>query len=286
MVEPAIWIDGRREPVDAPHVSARDRGLTLADGLFETMRVRAGVAFRLERHLARLSEGLARLEIPLPHGLRAQVLEAAAAAGGDDAALRVTVTRGRGPGGLAPPREAIPTVIVATGPLPSLAADVNERGLAAVTASGRRNPRAMTAGLKSLSYTDAIAALLEARRAGADEAILLDTDDHCSEATASNLFVLARGALLTPPLSCAALPGITREAVLDIAGRLGVAAVERPFGPAELLNADEAFLTSSLRGIAPLVSIDARSIGLGRPGELTRIVRAEYDRLLDGECRA
>src|SRR5439155_24590192 len=112
------------------------------------------------------------------------------------------------------------------------------------------NERAMTSGLKTLAYTDAVAAIIEAQRAGADEAIFLDTEAHCSEATSSNLFMWAGSTLVTPPLSCGALPGITREAMLDIARERGGATAERAFGLEALERADEAFLTSSLRGSA------------------------------------
>ena len=97
-------------------------------------------------------------------------------------------------------------------------------------ASGRRNEHAITAGLKTVAYTDAILALIEARRAGADEVLFLDTAGHCSEASASNLFAVIGGTLATPPTSCAALPGITRGAVIEMAAELGVTMDERPFG--------------------------------------------------------
>ena len=125
----------------------------------------------------------------------------------------------------------------------------------------------MTAGLKTLAYVDAVAGLLEARRAGADEALFLDTEGHCSEATASNLFIWTGAELVTPPLSCGVLPGITREAVLELATLRGTRqSAERAFGLDELLAADEAFLTSSLRGVAPLVRVGARADWPRPPG--------------------
>jgi branched-chain amino acid aminotransferase len=142
----------------------------------------------------------------------------------------------------------------------------------------------MTAGLKTLAFTDSVAAWLEARRAGADEAIFLDTEGHCSEATSSNLFMLASGVLVTPPLSCAALPGITRATVLELAPAMGIATAQRAFGIDELLGAEEAFLTSSLRGIAPVARVAGRAIGRGTPGAVTRAVSAAYAHLVETEC--
>lgn len=281
---PTVWINGQRQPAAGLHLSARDRGLTLADGVFETMRAHAATVFRLDRHLSRLENALKVLEIPIPGELREWVLAALPDATAEDASVRLTVTRGVGAHGVAPPDDARPTVIVAVNPMPVFPASVYESGLTAHVASGRRNEHAMTAGLKTVAFTDAIAALLEARRARADEALFLDTSGHCSEATSSNLFILSKGTLSTPPLSCAALPGITRATVLELAPALGVASTERAFGLDELLGADEAFLTSSLRGIAPLVRIDDRSIGSGRPGAVTRRFAQSYAALIAQEC--
>jgi branched-chain amino acid aminotransferase len=283
---PALWVDGRRAEPGGAHVSAFDRGLTLADGLFETVRVYAGTAFRLDAHLARLAAGLARLEIALPAEARDWLLAALAAAPGVNAALRVTVTRGAAGGGVLPPAAAggvRPTVIAALQPLPPFPARLYTEGLTAHVASGRRNERAMTAGLKTLAYADAVVAMLEARRAGADEALFLDGDGHCSEASASNLFACLDGRLVTPPLSCGALPGITRAAVLELAGALGLPADERPFGLDELLGAREAFLTSSLRELAPLVRVGGRALGAGAPGPVTRELAAAIAALVRRE---
>ena len=282
-----VWVDGGPLVADAAHVSALDRGFTLADGLFETLRVRAGVPFRLDAHLARLARGAAVLGIPAPGAeLRATVSEAvrdAAAAGWSDAALRLTLTRGVGSSGVAPPAQARPTVVVVVQPLPHFPPAIYERGLSAHVASGIRNERAMTAGLKTLGYTDAVLALAEARRAGADEAIFLDGEGHCSEASSSNLFALVGDTLVTPPASCGALPGITRAAVMELATHAGIRVDERPLGLDELRGAGEAFLTSSLREIAPLVRVGERAIGDGAPGPRTRQLTLAYAALVRRE---
>jgi branched-chain amino acid aminotransferase len=289
-IQALVWIDGQRTAVGSAHVSVHDRGLTLADGVFETMHVRGLKAFRLDRHLARLRQGLSVLEMPVPSELDAWVLgalgdEGVRPPGAPDASLRVTVTRGVGPPGLGVPAEVEPTVIVSVSPMPTFAA-IHAKGLVLHVASGRRNERAMTAGLKTLAYTDAVAGLLEARHAGADEALFLDTEGHCSEATASNLFAWSGVSLMTPPLSCGVLPGVTREAVLELARAQGLAVAERAFGFEELRAAGEVFLTSSLRRVAPVVRIGEHVVGSGKPGPLTARLIAAYDMLVDRECGA
>ena len=281
---PLIFVNGEPTPDGAPCVSARDRGFTLADGLFETMRGRGGIVFCLERHLARLGDGLRSMGIPEPRDVRRWIDQAIQAAGPVDVSIRLTVTRGTGPGGLTPPADPQPTTVITVAAMPVIHPDTYRKGLRAVVASGRRNPHAMSAGLKTLSYTDSVLAWIEAQRAGADEALLLDTDGHCSEATASNLFVLHAGVLRTPPVSCAALPGITRSTVLEIAAALNVPARDEIIAAEELVTADEAFLTSSLRGIAPLRTIDGRPVGAGAPGPLTGRIAAAYESLVAQEC--
>ena len=280
---PAVWVNGERREAAGLHLSAYDRGLTLSDGVFETMRVRGGQVFRLDRHLARLDHALRVLDIPRRSEIRDWILEPLRALASGEASIRLTVTRGVGIG-VMPSTDVHPTVIVAVSQLPVFPSSIYDDGLKMHIASGRRNERAMTSGLKTLAYTDAVAALLEARQAGAGEALFLDTEGHCSEATSSNLFVWRRGTLLTPPVSCGALPGITRATVLELATALGVPSAEHIVGPGEVITADEVFLTSSLRGLAPVVQIGPHRIGMGAPGVLTRRLADAYTALVEREC--
>jgi branched-chain amino acid aminotransferase len=280
---PLSVVNGTARPLDAALVSVRDRGFTLADGLFETMRVSHGRVFQLTEHLERLEHGLAVLRMPLVANLRETVINAVQRFGGAQGSVRLTVTRGVGSAGLTPSASSSPTVIVTVGDLPAFGPDTYEKGLSAYVPRGRRNPRAATAGVKTLSYTDAVVGLLEAQEHGADEALFLDVDGHCSEASASNLFVWTGSTLVTPPVSCGALPGITRATVLRLATEMGLEVAERPCTVDDVLASEEAFLTSSLRGIAPLVRIGAQALGEGRPGALTRRMSAAHTQLLDRE---
>jgi branched-chain amino acid aminotransferase len=277
-----LWVNGRAMPVDQPSLSALDRGFTLGDGLFETMRAQEGVVFRLDAHLDRLCAGTGLLGIPLPVDLRDQV---AAAAHGDgeyrNASIRLTVSRGAAPPGLAPPASAEPTVTIVAQPV--VRPRVPEP-IVAVMASGRRNEHALTAGVKTLAYTESVVALAQARAAGADDAIFLDTAGHVSGATASNLFAVIDDVLVTPPLACGVLPGITRAAVLELARALGITAVQREMAEPELAAASEIFLTSSIREIAPVVRIETTAVGTGQHGPVTVRVVEAYRALVRLEC--
>lgn len=278
---PFLSVNGVRVADDAAQVSARDRGFTLADGLFETMRVVRGRVFQLQEHLSRLGDGLVCLRMPPVPGLRDWVSAAVRDAGLQDAALRVTITRGPGGVGLAPPARPAPTVVIAVTPLPDFGAELHVRGLSAHIASGRRNDKGALAGVKTLAYTENVVALLEARERGADEALLLDTDGHLCEASASNLFLVVGGSLVTPPSTCGALPGITRATVLDLASRAGLPVEERVCVPDDLAAASEAFLTSSLRGLAPLVRVNGRPVGDGAPGPVMQQLWSLHAELME-----
>ena len=281
-----LWLNGVQRSVDEPLLSPLDRGFTLADGLFETMRARGGTVFRLDAHLDRLCAGARVFGIPVPPGLRDHVAAASRTAftyGYEHASVRLTVSRGPAPPGLAPPRHPAPTIALAIAPL----TPANEpRPLVATMASARRNEHALTSGLKTLAYTESVLALSHARAAGADDAIFLDTAGHVSEATASNIFAVIDGTLVTPPLSCGVLPGITRAAVLEMAPSLGISAREREIAEPEIAMATELFLTSSIREIAPVVRIATTAVGTGKAGAITQQLIASYEKLARNECGA
>jgi branched-chain amino acid aminotransferase len=281
-----FWLNGIQRSASEPLLSPLDRGFTLADGLFETMRATNGIVFRLDAHLDRLCAGARLLDIPLPPGLRdhvAAAVRAAYSSGYAHASVRLTVTRGPAPPGLAPPPHPAPTFALGVAPLTPPSAP---KPIVAAMASARRNEYALTSGVKTLSYTESVVALAQAKAAGADDAIFLDTAGHVSEATASNLFAVIDGVLVTPPLGCGVLPGITRAIVLDLAPALGLRAVEREMAEPELALASELFLTSSIREIAPLVRIATTAIGSGRVGPVTTKLIDAYAALVREECGA
>jgi len=283
---PFIWVNGKLSE-GALHLSALDRGFTLADGLFETMRAEHGIIFRLDRHLDRLTAGARVLSLPLPSNLLETIHEAmrtVRAAGFSEVSIRLTISRGVGAPGLAPPAETIPTVVLTVHHLPEFPSVMYHAGISARIVAGRRNEKSLASGIKSLAYTESVIALTEARRVGTDDAILLDTEGHISESSASNLFLVIQNTLVTPPKSCGVLPGITREAVLELAPTLHIPSKERPIPEHELFTATEAFLTSSLRRIVPLVRVNDRPIGSGDVGPITRQIMASYTTLVHREC--
>lgn len=265
-----VWLNGRLVPANEATVSVVDRGFLLGDALFETMRAYGGRVFRLAEHLDRLARGAQRIGLPLPGGLADAVAETLSANGLADAAVRLTVTRGPGTG-LTPPEHPEPTVVIAARP-----ASKPPDAVRAKWARGRVNEHATTAGLKRPAYLDAVVEMGEARTAGYDDVLFLDTAAHLVEGAYSNVFVFAHGMLRTPPPTCGILPGITRATVLEIAAGQGPAAAEEALDPAVLDEAEEAFLTSSLREIVPLVSVGGRPIGRGEPGPVTRGMQAAY----------
>ena len=271
---PAAWLDGRLVSDDEPALVVGDRGFQLGDGVFETLRVRRGVAIELSPHLRRLREGLDVLGIPLPlddDQLAAAIAAVVAANAPDDAAVRITVSRGAPSGrGLLPAgwRELPPTVVVQAWRHVPVAEVVLARGIRAVIASGRRDPAFPLATVKTISRADHVHARLEAELAGADDAITLTLDGHVAEATTANVAIVVGPRILTPPRAAGILAGTTRDWLLrpEGAAALGLAAAEARMTPDDVLAADEALLCSSVAGFQPLVSLDGAPIAGGVPG--------------------
>lgn len=278
---PVAWMDGRLMPADAPALPVADRGFQLGDGVFETLRVRRGVPIELDLHLRRLREGLAVLEIRLPWSdaeMAGAIAATVAINAPADAAVRLTVSRGAPPAtGLLPTgwHDFRATLVVQARPHAGVLPTLVERGVRAIVSSARRDPASPLAGVKTVSRADHVWTKLEADRAGADDAITLTLEGHVAEATSANLAMIIGDALRTPPLSTGVLDGTTRDWLLaaDGAAALGLAAGEAAFGVEELLAADEAILCSSVAGILPLVEVDGRPIGDGRPGAWARRLR-------------
>ena len=291
-----IWLDGRLVSAEGPHLPVTDRGFQLGDGVFETARARRGVVIELDEHLHRLHESAWATALHLPIDDRqlvggiAELLAAEGLAGDDgDAAIRITVSRGslerRGllPAGWEVARA---TVVIQAWPYAPPPIHRLERGVRAVTSSVRRDPTSPLAGIKSTSRADYVFAALEAHRAGADDALFLTLDGAVSEGTTANVWALAGDRLRTPPLGAAILAGTTRTWLLAHAAELGLRAEEAMFRPDDLLAADEAFLSSSVAGIVPLVALDGRPVGGGRPGPWTRGLREARERWIEAAARA
>ncbi len=265
--------------LDPTHIPADDRGFLLGDGLFETVRVYAGVPFRLAAHLERLTRGADRLGIPLPEALDVRIHRFLRTAP-PEAALRITVSRGPAPD-LAGSDDVEPRVA-----LRALPVRRREVVLTAVL-EGRLHEGALSAGIKGLGYLERILALRRARERGADEALLRNTRGEVVEGSVSNLFAVdSAGALVAPGEEEGALPGITRGVVLDQAWRMGMTIDQRGLRPGEIRGIRELFLTSSIRELAPVVQVEGRHVGSGAPGPVYHRLREAFREVVARETAA
>jgi len=256
-----IYLNGQVVDASEARIDPADRGLLLADGLFETLRAYGGKAFCLEAHLARLAAGCGILGLAAPPAAEtADALRAVLAANDlAEASIRITLTRGVGPRGLLPPADTKPTLMIAAFPLPPSL----PHAMSACLVGIRRNEHSPLSQLKSLAYLDNILALREADAAGCDEAILLNTAGRIAGGSRSNLFLLLDGILTTPPPSEGLLPGIARQTVLALAAKHGIPAREATLTPADLEKSSEAFLTNSLVEVLPVTRLQDRALPAG-----------------------
>lgn len=272
-----IYLNGELLPEKEAHISPTDRGFLLGDGLFETMRVHQGRIFQLEAHLARLHAGAAALQIPVPKSSEEiRTALSATLAANDlahaDASLRLTLTRGTGPRGVLPLKSPTPTLMITATPMSQQATPpVNT-----IIASAPRNQHSPLTQIKSLNFLEFILARQEAEQKNANEALLLNTNGHLTEATTANLFIVQNEKVYTPPLTDGVLPGITRALILQLAKSKHILSAEASLTPEALYSAQEAFLTNSLIGIRAIRSVDGKSIGDGHEGHLTQKLKALY----------
>jgi branched-chain amino acid aminotransferase len=270
-----VWLNGELVDVDAARISPFDHGITVGDGVFETLRVYGGVPFAWRRHLDRLHHSAAGLGLATParewlRGGAEAVLEANELV---EARLRITVTGGPAPLG-SERGEVPPTVIVA-------ASSVTEwpPTEAVAIVPWTRNEHGATAGLKTISYAENVRALAFARKQGASEAIFTNTRGELCEATGSNLFLVTGGVVRTPPVDAGCLLGVTRALVLELCAGRGIDAEETAMAPSALEAADEAFLTSTTREVQSIAQVDGRALP-SAPGPVTTRLQAELRALI------
>jgi branched-chain amino acid aminotransferase len=287
-----VWVDGRIESAGAPLLTVFDRGFQLGDGIFETLRARSGRPTELVEHATRMRQSAAGLSIPVPDDLEeqlargiAQLLAAEGMAGPrGDASVRITMSRGAyfGRGLLPPDEHPDPTIVIQAWPVAPPPATHLEIGLHLASSSVRRDPENPLIALKTTSRADYVYARIEARDAGADDALFLTRDGYLSEATSANLFLVRRGELATPSLSCAILPGTTRSWLLRWGAGVGLAPIEGWLTSRDLHEADEAFLSSSVAGVLPVTRFDGEPIGSGVPGPCAQRARADREAFIAG----
>jgi branched-chain amino acid aminotransferase len=282
-----IYLNGSLVPREQAVVSVFDHGLLYGDGVFEGIRAYNGRVFRLTEHLDRLfrSARAIALDVPMTRDqVQQAVLDTLRANGLKDAYIRLVVTRGVGDLGLDPQKCPRPTVFVIADTIALYPAECYTEGLEVNTVSTRRNsPQALNPNIKSLNYLNNVLAKIEARLTHAREAILLNLEGYVAECTGDNIFYIKGKCLITPPSAAGALEGITRAAVTELAPRAGLVPEERFFTPFDLHTAEEVFLTGTAAEVVPVIRIDSRPIGDGKPGPLTRELIRLFRDLTGGE---
>jgi len=277
-----IYLDGQFVDSAEAKISVFDHGLLYGDGIFEGIRLYEGNVFRLDAHLDRLWCSAKAILLTIPISRRDMVeavCESFRQNGLRDGYIRLVVTRGVGDLGLAPWLCAKPSVFIIADKIALYPPEYYTSGLSIVTVPTRRvGPAALPPMVKSLNYLNNILAKIEARQAGALEAIMLNDAGFVAECTGDNVFIVCQGRLLTPAAQQGALKGITRETIVSVAQALSLPFEEHDLTRYDLWNADECFLTGTGAEVIPVVKLDGREIGDGKPGPVTNRVLAEFRR--------
>jgi branched-chain amino acid aminotransferase len=298
-----VNLDGNIVPPSEARVSVFDRGFLYGDSIYEVIRTYGGRPFELDAHLVRLRHSGARIGLePKWDGRRTaaeieRTLEASRGGDAPDPAaapwnvgeryVRVVMTRGAGEIGLDPALAVDPVAVIIAQPLAGPPARAYEEGVpAAIVGLRRASPLAIDPYAKTGSHLPNVLALKEARAAGAYEAFLLDEDGFVTEGSSSNVFAVRGGKVVTPPLAAAILEGVTRGVVLRLARSMGITAEEAPLRAEHLEDADEVFLTSTIREIVPVVRLGAHRVGSGRPGPVTSRLHQAFRKLASDSVRS
>ncbi len=268
-----VFVDDEFVDSEEAKVSVFDHGLLYGDGIFEGIRLYQGCVFKLDEHLERLEYSAKAILLDMPWSRRQLsdwICEACRVNGLTNGYIRLVVTRGVGNLGLSPKTCKKPGLIIIADHLRLYPAEYYENGLKIITGPTRRiGAAALYAGIKSLNYLNNIIAKMEADRLGYIEALMLNDQGYIAECTGDNVFVLHQGRLTTPPAHAGALKGITRQVVIEIAAELNVPLVEENLTRYDIWVADECFLTGTAAEVVPVVEVDGRKIGTGKPGEVT-----------------
>ena len=287
-MEEIVYLNGDLITRAQAKLSPFDHGFLYSYGLFETMRVYGDKIFRLDRHLARLrhaAETIGILSRLASYDLGKACYDVLKANNLADARLRLTVSAGEGDITPNPDTCRGITVFIAARKIVNMPPVPYERGYTAALSSWQRNSQSPLSRLKSTCYLENVLARQEARAVGADEALLLNEQGFLAEGSTTNVFLVSCQMLITPSIESGALPGITREAVLELSQSMGVMLVVKQAELGELLTAKEAFLTNSILEIMPLTRLDDKPIGSGRPGALTQRLMSAYQELIIKETK-
>lgn len=277
-----IYLDGNFVDQSEAKISVFDHGLLYGDGIFEGIRLYQGNVFRLEEHLERLEYSAKAILLKMPW-TRKEISDATCETcrqnGLTDGYIRLVVTRGVGDLGLSPWLCPKPSLFIIANKIALYPEEHYTTGLSIVTVPTRRiNPAALSPAVKSLNYLNNILAKIEAKQFGALEAIMLNDQGYVAECTGDNIFIIHKGEIITPAASQGALKGITRGTILDIAKELNVPLREADLTRYDVWNSDECFLTGTAAEVIPVVKLDGREIGNGKPGPITQRILTSFRR--------
>ncbi|MCA9237344.1 MAG: branched-chain-amino-acid transaminase [Planctomycetales bacterium] len=279
-----VYLAGKLVPAEQATVSVFDHGLLYGDGVFEGLRSYGGKVFRLAEHVDRLYESALAicLKIPLSRDeMAAAINETVAANEIKDGYIRAVVTRGSGTLGLDPNRCSNPQIIIIADAIKLYPQEYYDNGLELITSSVIRNhPAALSPRIKSLNYLNNILAKIEGMKAGCIETLMLNHKGEVAECTGDNIFLVRHGKILTPSLDAGILEGVTRNAVIELAAAAGIEVRECAITQHDVYIANECFLTGTAAEIVPVVKVDDRVIGDGRPGAVTRQLTEQFHELV------
>jgi branched-chain amino acid aminotransferase len=284
-----IWLNGRLVSEKQAKVSVLDRGFLYGDGVYETVRVYGGKIFRAENHWRRLDRSLKglRMKAPWTHAQLTRACEAVIRANRlQECLVRVTISRGVGEIGYDPRTCGKPTIAVLSSHIRKGLVDLWTNGVEAAIVSVRRNSlKSLSPAVKHTNCLNGILAKMESIDAGAFEGVFLNPEGHLAEGTISNIFIVKNGVAKTPSLDCGLLDGVTRAAILESAKAARIPVKETHIKPAEVYAADEVFLTSTTMEAMPVVRVNGRKIGGGKPGPVTRRLHKSFRALLERELK-
>ncbi len=279
-----VYLNGKLVDKKDAKVSVFDHGYLYGDGVFEGIRAYNCLVFKLKEHIDRLYESAHTIMLDIPISKKEMinaVIKTLKANRLKDAYIRIVVSRGEGDLGLDPRKcKGNETVVIITDKISLYPKKLYEKGLEIITVPTIRNlPEALNPQIKSLNYLNNILAKIEAINCGYQEALMMDHLGYIAECTGDNIFVVKKGELYTPPQCMGTLRGITRDTVLSIAKKLKIPTHEHVLTRHELYISQECFLTGTAAEIVPVVKIDGRRIGDGKPGKITKLIMREFKKL-------
>ncbi len=278
-----VYINGKYYDENEAKVSVFDHGFMYGDGIFEGIRLYNKNVFKLPKHIDRLFRSAKAICLDLPwtkQEIMDAVCDACRTNNLTDGYIRLIVSRGKGKLGLSPFTCVDPQLIIIADQIQLYPQELYDNGLKAITVPTRRNSHAaLPPMVKSLNYLNNILAKIEAQKLGFQECLLLNNEGYVAECSGDNVFIVFDGKLITPPVSCGSLGGMTREAAIDVAKQLGIEVVEKPLTRFDVWTADECFLTGTAAKLIPLVELDSRKIGDGSVGEITKKLLAGFNKM-------